>query len=363
MDKRIFYMDAMRGILMMLGLVYHSAKLFSIRQDWAIYATDTSVIATFFVDLLHIFRMPTFFVVSGYFAAMTLQKYGPKKFLKVRLARIMIPLVVTALTLNSIQALLLVKTGWLQTSVAAYITHGGWVTHLWFLLNLVIYFILAALIVMLFKAHYFHTLERIDKILLKIPFSILLTIVLPLFVMVFLAISKVYPIHYIIKTELLFRYMPFFFFGMLLFAHKGLLNTFTNYSTIKSGAIMILSLGTLHLLQSYDSYSWFIFKNFIFIIGMWGGASLCFHLFKRFANYHSKLFLTLSEMSYTVYLFHHLFVIMYGLLLLHFHIEGIIGFALLVVMVAITSTSIHLFVISRYDLLSYLFNGKHLTKR
>ncbi len=355
-------MDAMRGILMMLGLVYHSAKLFSTRQDWALYVTHTSSFATLLVDILHIFRMPAFFIVSGYFAAMTLKKYGVQKFLQVRIARIFIPLVVTALTLNSLQALLLTKNGWMHLTLSEYITQGEWVTHLWFLLNLIVYFLLAALFVALFHKRFFTLLESIDKILEKIPFSLILLVILPLVVMGFLALSTLYPIHVILKTELLFRYMPFFLFGMLLFAHNGLLRRFVTFPAWLSLAIMIASILLVDSLKHMEGYSWYIVQNIVFSVGMWSSASLCFYLFKRFADYKSKLFLALSDMSYTVYLFHHLFVIGYGLLLLHFHIEGTVGMLLLIMMVATTSVCIHRCLISKVNILSYLFNGKSLKR-
>jgi glucan biosynthesis protein C len=356
-------MDAMRGILMMLGLVYHSAKLFSPKQDWILFSNYTTDVAYYVVEIVHLFRMPTFFIVSGYFAAMTLKKYGVEKFIKVRVIRILIPLITTALTLNSLQAWILTKTGWMDMTLFAYIKEGGWVTHLWFLINLIIYFLLASLLVSLFKKRFFNLLQQIDTLLLKIPFSLILLFLLPSTIILFLAIGKIYPIHAIINTSLIFNFMPFFFFGMLLYTHQALLKKFTEFPPIITAFISILTLIIVNYLYQFEAYSWYIVRTAILSVGMWASASLCFYLFKKYADYHSKVFRFLSEISYSVYLFHHLLVIAFGLLLLHFHIEGLLGMLLLIAIVAAISIMIHTQLIAKVEILSLLFNGKKISKK
>jgi glucan biosynthesis protein C len=355
-------MDSMRGILMMLGLVYHSAKLFSPKQDWILFTNNTTDIAYYIVEIIHLFRMPTFFIVSGYFAAMTLKKYGVRKFLKVRVSRILIPLITTALTLNSLQAWILTKSGWMDMTLSAYLREGGWVTHLWFLINLLLYFILAALFVLLFKKKFFNLLRQIDTLLLKVPFAFILLFLLPSSIILFLAIGQVYPIRAIINTSLIFNYMPFFFFGMLLFSHQKLLQKFTEFPPKMSALVTIVTLLIVNYLYQFEAYSWYIIRTMILSIGMWASASLCFFLFKKYTDYHSKVFRFLSEISYSVYLFHHGLVIAFGLLLLHFQIGGFLGMLLLIVIVATTSIMIHTQLIAKVPLLSLFFNGKISTK-
>ena len=65
-DERLHYLDAMRSILMILGIVLHSANVFS-DSDWAIQNIDTSVYFSYLVEVIHLFRMPAFFIVSGFF--------------------------------------------------------------------------------------------------------------------------------------------------------------------------------------------------------------------------------------------------------------------------------------------------------
>ena len=89
--ERLYFMDSMRAILMMLGVVLHSAQVFNPEQSWVIYSNNTDSIMTYIVNIIAIFRMPAFFVVSGYFCFLTLKKYQVRKFLNVRLKRLVIP--------------------------------------------------------------------------------------------------------------------------------------------------------------------------------------------------------------------------------------------------------------------------------
>jgi len=358
MNNRIHHLDAMRGTLMMLGVFYHSAKVFSTSQDWIIIHPESTLLANFMIEVLHIFRMPAFFILSGYFAALTLKRYGSAKFLKVRVTRIMIPFVVTALTLNSLQAYVLTQTGWVDFNLTTYLLDGNWVTHLWFLMNLVIYFLLYVAIHHLLKEKTDIILNTLNLLLSKVPFAAIMMFLLPISIIAALAIGQIYPVEHILKTSLLFNYMPFFFFGVLTYHHKTILAKFTDFPPLFSFLITVVAVMIAHYFASLDAYIWYIVHVYFISIGMWFSASLCFHLFKKFTSYHSNIFRVLSEMSYTVYLFHHLLVIMIGLVLIHYGIGGTLGLILLIISVAVIAVSIHLFVVSKVKILSLLFNGK-----
>ncbi len=358
MSNRIFYMDAMRGILMMLGLVYHAAKTFSTKQDWIIYSEHTTFVADVIVQAIHIFRMPTFFIISGFFAALTLHKYGGRKFLKVRLIRIMIPLFVTALTLNSLQAYMLTKTGWMDFELTRYIVKGEWVTHLWFLFNLLFYFLFYLLLFWLFHTHLESLIKKIDDFLDKIPFTLVLLVILPVIIIILLAIGKIYPIIHIVKTELIFKFLPFFLFGVLLQYNANLLRKFSTYPPFTSFLISLLGGIILYKIHYHDSVMWTIIKAYILGASMWFSSSFCFFIFKKFTNQASKLFRYLSEISYTVYLFHHILILAIGIVLIKYNIGGIVGMMIQIVLASIMAISIDRFLISKIGILSLLFNGK-----
>ena len=161
--------------------------------------------------------MPAFFVVSGYFCYLTLKKYKVRKFLNVRLQRIVVPLVFTVLTLNLLQLIFLDMIGW-SPSVIEYIRSGGYLAHLWFLVNLLVYFIAASLIALLPGS----LLKAGKNIVGKIfdQFSLILIVfAMPVFSIMIMGLAKTgFPLYYnpmgFFDVLSILTYTPFFVFGV-----------------------------------------------------------------------------------------------------------------------------------------------------
>ncbi|MFA6045680.1 MAG: hypothetical protein WC718_11915 [Phycisphaerales bacterium] len=76
---RLHALDALRGSMMLLGIVLHSAISFTVTcmgAAWPYKAAQTSALNDPLVFSIHLFRMPTFFVVAGLFAAMLYSRRG-----------------------------------------------------------------------------------------------------------------------------------------------------------------------------------------------------------------------------------------------------------------------------------------------
>ena len=96
--ERQHHLDAVRAFAMLLGIVLH-ASLSYFDSGWAV---NDGVDSGFFAVLLigiHGFRMPLFFLLSGYFTALLVQRRGIAQTAKNRLLRITIPLAIGAVTI------------------------------------------------------------------------------------------------------------------------------------------------------------------------------------------------------------------------------------------------------------------------
>ena len=72
---RIHGLDAFRGILMMLGIVLHSSH-----GDWFRYGSEgTQLFIHTNSHVIHLFRMPAFFLLSGFFVPCSGTKEGHVK--------------------------------------------------------------------------------------------------------------------------------------------------------------------------------------------------------------------------------------------------------------------------------------------
>ncbi|MES1225299.1 MAG: acyltransferase family protein [Bacteroidota bacterium] len=93
-SERIYALDSLRAIMMLLGIVIHASITFG-RIDygtaWPIKDSSTSFAFDIIVSFIHSFRMPVFFVAAGFFGALLFYRKGPKKMLLNRFNRILLP--------------------------------------------------------------------------------------------------------------------------------------------------------------------------------------------------------------------------------------------------------------------------------
>ena len=138
--ERLHALDAVRGGALLLGIVYHATISFipTTTRFWIVEDINRSdtLAVLFFVS--HVFRMTTFFLIAGFFAHMSFHRLGLGGFIKDRLTRIVVPLVVAwPFLYAALQALI----AWAAASVDGgrprpppFPTFPNFpLTHLWFL--------------------------------------------------------------------------------------------------------------------------------------------------------------------------------------------------------------------------------------
>lgn len=86
-------LDALRGIAMLLGIFLHAAIAYSpdAGRGWPIQDSQCSDVASLFIAMVHGFRMPLFFLLSGFFTMMLFRSRGASKLIEHRVLRIAIP--------------------------------------------------------------------------------------------------------------------------------------------------------------------------------------------------------------------------------------------------------------------------------
>ncbi|MCA2979936.1 MAG: acyltransferase family protein [Myxococcaceae bacterium] len=164
-------LDRVRAGAMMLGVAYHAAYAFipdvgpwypvQARSTWSGFAVVAGV--------LHAVRMPVFFALSGFFAALVLERRG-EGFLRDRFSRLGVPLFVAApLSLLADRAIraLAVSEGVMD---ARYEAQAGWALrplHLWFLEYLLLFCVVAWALAKL------RVPWRLDAVLRRMPDALL----------------------------------------------------------------------------------------------------------------------------------------------------------------------------------------------
>jgi glucan biosynthesis protein C len=98
-SERLHHLDALRALSMVLILPAHAVSLMGLRGGW----NDAE--ATLYW-LIHAFRLPLFFLVAGFFAALLIEARGTGAVVRNRLVRIGIPLVVVVAVVAPVVTLL-----------------------------------------------------------------------------------------------------------------------------------------------------------------------------------------------------------------------------------------------------------------
>src|SRR5882724_4989382 len=84
-------LDALRAGAMLLGIVLHASLSF-FPSYWMVADRRQDDGFGVLFSAIHGFRMPLFFVMSGYFSAMLLQRRGRGALIKHRFRRVFLPL-------------------------------------------------------------------------------------------------------------------------------------------------------------------------------------------------------------------------------------------------------------------------------
>ena len=92
--SRIPALQSLRAMLMFLGIIAHVILVMPFFEP-ALATSDQNYLQGIY-NFIHVFRLPTYFLISGYLAAWLLQRSGPRGFLISRFKRITSVLVVDA---------------------------------------------------------------------------------------------------------------------------------------------------------------------------------------------------------------------------------------------------------------------------
>jgi hypothetical protein len=155
-------MDNLRAFAMLLGIFFHAALAYSpsLKDVWLTASPQNSEVIDFIAFFSHTFRMPLFFLIAGFFAALLIQKRGLGAMIKNRLLRITVPL---SIFLPLVLTAFAILIGWALENVEAKSPMLGLIAmmaqypdappppvttmHLWFLYQLTFFYIVTAVVV------------------------------------------------------------------------------------------------------------------------------------------------------------------------------------------------------------------------
>jgi glucan biosynthesis protein C len=354
---RIYFLDSARAILMLLGIPYHTALIYAQKNEWEFARSDdSSGFLAHLAETIHIFRMPLFFVVAGYFAFMMLSRKGPRAWFGGRTVKLGVPLVAAVFLLNPLSL-------WAQDDSMSLMTRVGdhWLAHLWFLTTLLMQCGVLALLAMTPLRRRFEVMVEsfADRPVLGIVALVVLTSGLSGLGSM---LGKHVPDTLVLKITVLsaIGYLPYLLMGVAMRMSPRMLGFMSTSSLLN---VVVTMLAVAFLLQvPWGGFSINVVRMFVSTVACIGVARALFAMCRLLLNVPSQAVRKVADASFTVYLVHFPLLNVFYRWVEPAGIPAVSEFLLLVGLVTAASFAIHA-VIERSGLLMFLFNGVPMPRR
>jgi len=375
--KRIHALDSLRAIMMLLGILLHTALTYSSfnHDGWPIHSPDDNhLFFDWLFGIIHIFRMPIFFIVSGYFASFLFYDRSPMQMIKNRFKRIFLPFIIFILLLTPIATIAIkyskaifnnnyiIHTSIIEVfgSIKPFMFIPFSTMHLWFLYYLMLFSIISFVVAVLLKKQTVVT-DNIIKLynytltswFLKIGIYSILTFLI-LFVSNNTWISASTSFTPDIGTFIF--YFLFYVFGWILFKTNKLTLYFnTGYISYTVSATICFTISFIY--NDYISETWLMLINslltWLFIFGI-------ISLFLRYMNSYNFYMRYLLDASYWVYLIHLPLTMLLPGMIHYFNIPVFFKSIMVVLLTFFISLVSYQFIVRKTSISTLLNGKKHL---
>ncbi len=355
---RYHSLDRLRAVVMMLGVVRHSAMSYvpTVFAAWPYRDAHADIVVHWLIVFIRVFQLPVFFAIAGFFAAYLVETRGIRAYLRQRWSRIGVPFLVAWPVLAVTMYFIVPFTSQFSSvpPTHAYsleeITSPGALRymfmHLWFLYHLMILYVVAGALSVLARRipanRRARLLDFFESAVHRGGIG-----VLALLGGVMLYPMQSWALDYYAgpfpPLRLLGLFGLFFAFGWLIFHRRDVLEGFKRpvWSFLAAG--IICSVGYLAFFElgcnpdpgrtCTGSSGGLHLGAVVFLsLSMWFLAYGLFGLFLRYMSHPSPRWRYMADASYWIYIVHVPFVIMLPLLLANVPAPGIVKVALVVAM-------------------------------
>jgi glucan biosynthesis protein C len=323
--SRYHALDALRAAMMFLGIYLHAIAAYSPNGGWPYKPAQLTTTLDWSMGLIHVFRMPVFYAMAGFFAALLLQRYGLRRAADNRFWRIVVPFVVGWIILYPlVMFLAAVGRGGMDRALD-FILSGRFLAyahplHLWFLEYLIVLYLLAIVVVTGVR----RLPQNVRARLLRFFRSGVQSPLAPLVFAVpsFLAMLLMQhpwlddPPSFVPAARIVLAYAIPFAFGWLLYLSADLLETLSRRAWLYAAFAAVASFAYLAtFVVRIDRDLAFYLARALHSLALWLLIFSVTGLFLRYLGGHSALRRYLCDSSYFLYLAHMPVLIAFQLLL------------------------------------------------
>jgi len=300
LNKRLHGLDAARSTMVLLGFIVHAAIVLPAFAQVSDF-DQTILQGTYAV--IHQFRMPAFFLISGLFSARILKTEGARAYLISRFKRVVSVLATAGLII----APLLYETGclWCDPNSPQDYLHTGWI-YLWFLYYLAIISHLALLASLLSSRISAVFKTAVGKLVDSVSFR-------PLFILLAGALMAGIPgiidssgqvrvdMGFVPNLSLLAYFSVWFAIGWFMYRNADrLLGDLTRFAWANLAIGLVFSATSWAAFNIWQS-TW---QPAIQVLAVAFVTFAVIGLFMRYLDFENRVISYLSNSSYWIYLFH-----------------------------------------------------------
>ena len=349
---RLRYIDNLRAVLMLYGIVVHSLTLGDIPVKEALLYPSSLV------------RMECFFIISGLVATLFFEKYGALETFKMRVNRIGIPLLF-GLVIIVPSANILIKSYanqipitesfnlFISPDLQFYENQMSWHLHLWFLIPLLIYTPITLIGKKITKAIYIIPTKP-NIVFLILSLGLLSTLLRAAYA--YTTNTTQIEFSFIVR-ETLYQ-SSFFLFGCILANSKTLFLEFKSKNTLFLPAVVPLIALSIYFRNSELSNLLKLTSIFNEAIIAFILSSFLIQIFERLGNIRGRIMKTVISSSYTTYILHYLVIYMFALIYKDLKLPIEILIPLVGLSTIMCTTFFHKYAVEKNRVLSKLINGK-----
>lgn len=361
--QRQYYLDWMRVITILLVFLFHCARFFDF-DDWHVKNAALSTTANLFTFFMVQWMMPLFFFISGASTWLALQFKAGGKFFADRVKRILVPLMFGILILSPHQVYLERLThGQFKGSFIDFLPHyfsglyglGGnfaWMgLHLWYLLLLFIFSVIALPLFMLIKKQKREI--AIPPFIYVLVFIIILALPGCLLIPDGLAGGRMW------GGWSIFEHLVVFIAGYYAFSKPGITKLWVPYRYFFLLGTVLLTAANLYLLINHIKFE---FGTTFYLLKVLLRAAVCFSwifTFLGFAesklNYTNRYLKYSSEAVLPFYILHQPFIILIGYFVIELHSPVGLKYVMIIFYSFIAVMVVYEFLVRRIGVLRYLF--------
>jgi glucan biosynthesis protein C len=364
-STRLYYLDWLRVLAILMVLVYHSTRFFNM-ETWNVKNPIWYPWVEVWNRFATTWLLPLIFIISGASLFFAVGKAGAGKFIKDKALRLLVPVIVCALTHASLQAYLDRLThGEFSGSYFQYLPNyffddfDGIGAHLWYLVVLFVFSVLLYPLLRWFRGRGQGTLSKLGN-LLSLP-GVVYGLALPAILLVVL-FDYDSPVIYNAAGWSILVYLWLTLAGFLIVSDERLQVSFERlrWLSLPLGLVLAGSQFFLLTLQQYPAFgTWHNALGWgVRALGSWCFVLAILGFGRKYLNFNTPALKYSNEAVLPFYILHQTVLLCVGYFIVQWAIPDLLKWGIILVASFAIIMALYEFLVRRYNPMRFLFGMK-----